>query len=45
MWVDLPSDVLPLHHGDLVRVCVRDGLAAGTRAGESVDPPSFWPRD
>jgi hypothetical protein len=45
MWVDLPSDVLPLERGDLVRVCLRDGLAAGTAAGEAADPPSFWPRD
>jgi hypothetical protein len=45
MWVDLPADVLPLQRGDLVRVCVRDGLAGGTAAGEVVEPPSFWPRD
>jgi MFS family permease len=45
IWVDLPSDVLPLQRGDLVRACVRDGLAAGTAAGEAADPPSFWPRD
>lgn len=45
MWVDLPSDVLPLQRGDLVRVCLRDGLAGGTAAGEAADPPSFWPRD
>jgi hypothetical protein len=45
MWADLPSDILPLQRGDLIRVCVRDGLAAGTAAGEAADPPSFWPRD
>jgi MFS family permease len=45
MWVDLPSDILPLQRGDLIRVCVRDALAAGTAAGEAADPPSFWPRD
>jgi hypothetical protein len=45
MWVDLPLNVLPLERGDLVRVCVRDGFAGGTAAGEAVDPPSFWPRD
>jgi hypothetical protein len=45
MWVDLPADVLPIERGDLVRVCVRDGFAAGTGGGEAVDPPSFWPRD
>jgi hypothetical protein len=43
-WVDLPAAVLPLENGDLVRVCLRDGLAAGTGAGEVSDPPSFWPR-
>jgi hypothetical protein len=43
-WVDLSADVLPMERGDLVRVCVRDGFAAGTGAGEAVDPPSFWPR-
>jgi hypothetical protein len=43
-WVDLPVDVLPLRAGDLVRVCLREGLATGTAAGEVVDPPSFWPR-
>jgi hypothetical protein len=45
MWVDLPADVLPLQPGDLVRVCVRDGIAGGTAAGLEGDPPSFWPRD
>jgi MFS family permease len=45
MWVDLPSDILPLQRGDLIRVCLRDGLAAGTAAGEAAEPPSFWPRD
>jgi uncharacterized membrane protein YhaH (DUF805 family) len=44
MWVDLPGDVLPLERGDLIRICVRDWFAAGTAAGEAVDPPSFWPR-
>jgi MFS family permease len=43
-WIDLPDDVQPLRQGDLIRVCLRDGLAAGTAAGEVVDPPSFWPR-
>ena len=32
--VELPLDVLPLKDGDLVRVCVRDGFAAATRAAE-----------
>lgn len=45
MFVDLPSDILPLQRGDLVRVCVRDGLAAGTAAGEVSLPPSFSPLD
>jgi hypothetical protein len=45
IWVDLPDDALPLERGDLVRVCLRDGLAAGTAAAEVVAPPSFWPRD
>ena len=49
VWVDLPADVLPLAHGDLVRVCLRDGLASATAAGEFVGgaagPSSFWPRD
>jgi hypothetical protein len=45
-WVDLPADVLPIEDGDLVRVCVRDGLAAGTAAAESGGPGmGFWPRD
>jgi hypothetical protein len=48
-WVDLPADVLPLQPGDLVRVCLRDGLAAATAAGEfgggAGGPSSFWPRD
>lgn len=34
LWVDLPSDVWPLRSGDLVRVCLRDGFAAATAAGE-----------
>jgi hypothetical protein len=45
IWVDLPDGALPLERGDLVRVCLRDGLAAGTAAAEVVAPPSFWPRD
>jgi uncharacterized membrane protein YidH (DUF202 family) len=44
-WVDLPASILPLHPGDLVRICVRDGLAAGSAAGEAATPPSFWPRN
>jgi hypothetical protein len=45
-WVDLPLDVLPLRQGDVVRVCLRDGLAAGTASGESAGPGmGFWPRD
>jgi hypothetical protein len=44
-WVDLPADVLPVERGELVRVCVRDGMAAGAGAGEAGDPPSFWPLD
>jgi hypothetical protein len=44
-WVDLPDSILPLHPGDLVRVCVREGLAAGSAAGEAATPPSFWPRN
>lgn len=45
MFVDLPSDILPLQPRDLVRVCVREGLAAGTAAGEVSLPPSFSPLD
>jgi hypothetical protein len=45
MAVELPPDVLPLKHGDLVRACVRDGFAAATRAGEVSMAPSFWQRD
>jgi hypothetical protein len=45
LWVDLPVNYLPLRRGDLVRVCMRDGLAAGTAAGEAGEPPSFWPRN
>jgi hypothetical protein len=48
-WVDLPIDILPLQGGDLVRVCLRDGFAAATAAGEkgapAAGPSSFWPRD
>jgi hypothetical protein len=44
-WVDLPADVLPLHRDDLVRVCVRNGLAAATRAAEVADPGSYRRRD
>lgn len=48
-WVTLPSDILPLQPGDLLRVCLRDGLAAATAAGEHVGglagESSFWPRD
>jgi hypothetical protein len=42
-WVDLSPDSLPLQNGDQVRVCLRDGVAAGTAAGEAASPPGFWP--
>ena len=45
VWVELPAEILPLERGDLVRVCVRDGFAAATRAGEVSMAPSFWQRD
>lgn len=48
VWVALPRHVLPLKSGDLVRVCLRDGLATATAAGEFGGgiggPSSFWPR-
>lgn len=44
-FVDLPSDILPLKSGDLVRVCIRDGLAAGTGAGEGGDSSGFFSID
>jgi len=44
-WVEPPADVVPLSRGDMIRVCLRDGLAAATGAAEVVDPPSFWPQD
>jgi len=43
--VELPLDVVPLKDGDLVRACVRDGLAAATRAAEVSNGSSFWERD
>jgi hypothetical protein len=45
-WIDLPADLLPIEKGYVVRVCVRDGPAAGTGAAESGGPGmGFWPRD
>lgn len=45
-WVDLPSDLWPLQSGDLVRVCLRDGFAAATAAGEyGGKGGGFWPID
>jgi hypothetical protein len=48
MWIRLPSDLVPLKAGDVVRVCLRDGLAAATASGEFVGgvagSSSFWPR-
>jgi len=46
MWVELPAGILPFRDGDLVRVCLRDGLAAATAAGVSGgEGGGFWPLD